>query len=113
MGLTGVAPVLGALTMWQDGNTEILSYFVLFLIGCLAHVYGFVLNDLVDIKVDKLSKELFARPLVRESISRKKATYFAVICMIASFILSIYYFNSQNLTGFFFLIGISANMRHT
>jgi len=66
--------------------------FILFCIGCFSHVYGFVINDLIDIKVDKLSNELFARPLVSGSISRKKAAIFAITCMIISFILSLYFF---------------------
>jgi len=105
MGLTGVAPVLGAFAMWNNENTTVLHYFILFSIGCFSHVYGFVLNDIVDTKVDKLSKELFSRPLVSESISRKKAAYFAVICMISSFIFSIYFFNN-NITVFIIQISI-------
>jgi hypothetical protein len=89
MGLTGVAPVLGALSMWTISETTLFQLFVLFCIGCFSHVYGFVINDLIDIKVDKLSNELFARPLVSGSISRKKAAIFAVACMIASFVVSI------------------------
>ncbi len=92
MGLTGVAPVLGALSMWGIHNTTLFQLCILFCIGCFSHVYGFVMNDIVDIKVDKLSNELFARPLVSGSISRKKAAIFAVVCMISSFILSIFFY---------------------
>ena len=96
MGLTGVAPVLGALSMWTADtpcNFTIFSrLLILFFIGCFSHIYGFVINDLIDIKLDKLSNELFARPLVSGSITRKKATIFAITCMIISFILSLYFF---------------------
>jgi 4-hydroxybenzoate polyprenyltransferase len=93
MGLTAVAPVLGALSMWDVGTLGLLELFFLFIIGCLAHAYGFVLNDVIDIKVDKLSKELTTRPLVRGSITRKRAIAFAVICMIGSFLLSILFYS--------------------
>ena len=95
MGLTGVAPVLGALSMWGIGETHLYKLIVLFAIGCFSHVYGFVINDVVDIKVDKLSRELITRPLVSGTITRKKATYFAISCMIASFLLSIIFFNEM------------------
>ncbi len=104
MGLTGVAPVLGALSMWTISEVTLFQLFVLFCIGCFSHVYGFVINDLVDIKVDKLSNELFARPLVSGSISRKKAAIFAVACMIASFVLSILFY--KELVSYILLISI-------
>lgn len=94
MGLTGVAPVLGALSMWNIGQTSILSAFILFVIGCLSHIYGFVLNDVIDIQVDKLSRDLKARPLVSGTITRKKATYFALSAMVLSWIFSIYFYES-------------------
>jgi 4-hydroxybenzoate polyprenyltransferase len=106
MGLTGVAPVLGALSMWTISEVTLFQLFILFCIGCFSHVYGFVINDLIDIKVDKLSNELFARPLVSGSISRKKAAIFAVACMIFSFILSIYFFKNKELVSCFVLISI-------
>ncbi len=104
MGLTGVAPVLGALSMWAISEVTLFQLFVLFCIGCFSHVYGFVINDLVDIKVDKLSNELFARPLVSGSISRKKAAIFAVVCMIFSFILSIFFY--KGLVSYILLFSI-------
>jgi 4-hydroxybenzoate polyprenyltransferase len=100
MGLTGVAPVLGALAMWNEGSLAPFKLVILFIIGCLAHAYGFVLNDVIDIKVDKLSKDLTARPLVRGSITRRRAAIFAVSCMIGSFLLSLVFF--QELQSFIF-----------
>jgi 4-hydroxybenzoate polyprenyltransferase len=92
MGLTGVAPVLGAVSMWDIESTSLFKLFILFCIGCLSHIYGFVLNDVMDVKIDKLSKELTARPLVSGTITRKKAAFFAISCMIVSLML----------TGFFY-----------
>jgi 4-hydroxybenzoate polyprenyltransferase len=104
MGLTGIAPVIGALSMWNVEETPLFRLFILFFIGCLSHVYGFVLNDVIDIKIDKLSIELSSRPLVRGAITLKKATFFAFVCMIISFILTILFFN--NLNGFSYIISI-------
>ncbi len=93
MGLTAVAPVLGALSMWNVGSLELWKLAILFLIGSMSHVYGFVINDVIDFRLDKLSKDLSARPLVRGSITRRGAAYFAVSCMIGSFLLSFVFFS--------------------
>jgi len=104
MGLTGVAPVLGALAMWNVDTFSPLKLVILFIIGGLSHAYGFVLNDFIDIKVDTLSKDLTTRPLVQGSITRKRAAFFAVSCMIGSFLLSLVFFSE--LQNYFFLIAI-------
>ncbi len=92
MGLTAVAPVLGALSMWNVGTLSLFELFVLFIIGSLAHIYGFVINDVIDFKVDKLSKDLSARPLVKGSITRRQAAFFAISCMIGSLLLSLIFY---------------------
>jgi heme O synthase-like polyprenyltransferase len=94
MGLTGIAPVLGAVSLWNN-QTPLVNLVVLFCIGCLSHMYGFALNDAIDVQIDKLSKDLRARPLVRGTITRRKAAVFAVSCMIASFILSWLFFKDS------------------
>ena len=113
MGLTAVAPVLGALSMWDVGTLSLLELFFLFIIGCLAHAYGFVLNDVIDIKVDKLSKELTTRPLVRGSITRKRAIWFAVICMIGSFLLSFIFYSEPQRYLLLLLILLAAYLLAT
>ncbi len=92
MGLTAVAPVLGALSMWNVGTLTLFELFVLFVIGSFAHIYGFVINDVIDFKVDRLSQDLSARPLVKGSITRRRAAFFAVFCMIGSFVLSLIFY---------------------
>jgi 4-hydroxybenzoate polyprenyltransferase len=104
MGLTAVAPVLGALSMWNIGSLELWKVGILFLIGGLSHIYGFVINDVIDIRLDKLSKDLTARPLVRGSITRRAAVMFAVSCMIVSFLLSFVFYSE--LFRFLVLAGI-------
>ena len=104
MGLTGVAPILGAVSMWGEGQIIPLNLLILFLIGCFSHIYGFVLNDVMDVKIDKLSEELIARPLVSGTITRRNATYFAISCMILSLVLAVFFYDG--IINFIFLISL-------
>ena len=101
LALTGIAPVLGALSVNEN---NLFSLFVLFIIGCLSHIYGFVFNDYIDVKIDKKSGELIERPLVSGAIKRKNALFFAVVSMILSWILALYFFSSPY--NFLMLISI-------
>ena len=85
--LTGVSPVMGAIAMEQY---DLISLFLLFLIGFFGHTYGFVLNDILDYNIDKTSKEISDRPLVSGTITIKKAWIFAIISMTISFIIAFY-----------------------
>lgn len=104
LALTGMAPVLGALSMWNVHKTSFFSLFVLFIIGCLSHIYGFVLNDCIDVKIDKKSGELSERPLVSGAIKRKNALFFAVGSMILSWFFALYFFSAPY--NFLILISI-------
>ena len=85
--LTGISPVMGAIAMQQYNH---LHLFLLFLVGFLGHTYGFVLNDILDYKIDKSSREISSRPLVSGTISIKKAWTIACASMIAAFIVAVY-----------------------
>jgi len=85
--LTGVSPVMGAIAMEQY---NIVTLFLLFLIGFLGHTFGFVFNDIIDYKIDKSSEEISDRPLVSGTISIKKAWIFAIASMIVAFIIALY-----------------------
>jgi 4-hydroxybenzoate polyprenyltransferase len=76
-GLGGLAipVIIGAITVNQ--NLDLYYYIILFVIGSLSSIYGFVLNDYADINVDKLSEELHERPLVKGIISPNTAV---IIC---------------------------------
>ena len=104
MGLTGIAPVVGAISMVNYGQISIFGLFILFIIGCLSHIFGFVLNDILDIKIDKISKELTIRPLVSGKITRKKAFYLAFLSLIISFILSVFFY--ENMSSFIIILSI-------
>ena len=85
--LTGVSPVMGAIAMEQY---NILTLFLLFLVGFLGHTFGFVFNDIIDYKIDKNSKELSDRPLLSGTIAMKKAWVFAISSMTLAFIIAFY-----------------------
>jgi len=70
LGVSTIA-VIGALSV--RGTMEVTQFLILFFIGALYTSLGFVLNDYVDLEIDKGSKELFDRPLVKKTISKKKA----------------------------------------
>ena len=100
--LTGVSPVMGAIAMKQF---DIFYLLILFIIGFLGHTYGFVLNDILDYKIDKHSKELKDRPLVSGTISMKKAWAFALSSIIIAFVLAIYItFTSQSFLPLLILV---------
>jgi 4-hydroxybenzoate polyprenyltransferase len=84
-----MAPVLGAVSA---GEYRLSTLFLLFIIGCFGHAYGFALNDYLDIKIDRGSLELSERPLVRGSISRKEALYFIFTSMLFAFLLCAIFF---------------------
>lgn len=75
MALTGMGPVFGALVMFETSPWRLLTLFIL---GCGAHIFGFVLNDYIDARIDKHSDELSERPLVSGSITPNKALGFAL-----------------------------------
>lgn len=85
--LTGVSPVMGAIAMEQY---NIITLFLLFLIGFFGHTYGFVLNDIIDYNIDKTSKEISDRPLISGTISIKNAWIYAIFSMMIAFIISFY-----------------------
>lgn len=82
LGGLSIAPVFGALSV---GVFNFWQLSVLFLIGAFSAIFGFVLNDYVDVEVDKLSKELSVRPLVKGTISRKTALLICLFCVIGAF----------------------------
>lgn len=103
--LTGVSPVMGAIAMQQY---NILMLFVLFLIGFLGHTYGFVLNDILDYRLDKSSSEISDRPLLSGTITLKQAWVFAIASMLISFILAgVIAFRTNNYFPIF-ILGASA-----
>ena len=87
VGLTAIAPVLGALA---GGEIKLLPLIFFFFVGFFGHSYGFALNDIFDYNVDKLSKELVERPLIKGELTIKKAWIFTIVALILSIVIAIY-----------------------
>lgn len=85
--LTGISPVMGAIAMQYY---DIVNLIILFFIGFFGHTYGFVLNDILDYKIDKYEKELGDRPLVSGTITIQKAWMFALTSLLISLLLALY-----------------------
>lgn len=89
--LTALTPLLGGLVM---GQRDLIPLCVLFLIGFFYHVYGFVLNEYIDIDVDKKSVHLKKKPLVSNIIAKEYALFIALFACICSCVLAIFFFSS-------------------
>ena len=90
---TSVTAVIGALTV-KGSNLAISDFVVLFTMCMLGTIAGYISNDCRDIEIDKLSGELTERPLVKGTISKKKASMIIMSCVIVNFILLfIFYFS--------------------
>jgi len=100
---TALTPVIGALVMGQF-NLSIL--FILFIIGFFYHVFGFVFNEYIDIKVDKKSVDLEKKPLISGAISRQRALFIAAVSGFFTCFLTIYFFFSL-LPILFLIISLS------
>ena len=98
-GAVGLAltPVAGALCMQSYSLSVLLP---LFFIGVISKIYGFVMNDYFDVEIDKLSKELQQRALVKGTISKRNAMYIVFTCSIVGY-LAIFVFFFQHQTAFY------------
>jgi 4-hydroxybenzoate polyprenyltransferase len=93
MALTALVPVVGALVFmgepstWSltDGWDVLPELIVLFILGCMFHVYGFVLNEWSDIEVDKASSDLQDKPLVSGVVSLREAKWTFIMAGLATF----------------------------
>jgi 4-hydroxybenzoate polyprenyltransferase len=97
---TATAPLLGGLVM---GQRDIPHLTILFLIGLLYHIYGFVLNEYSDIEVDKKSADLKNKPLVSGNISKNKALIIVITSIIFGYALIVFFHRSIFPISFFTL----------
>jgi len=91
--------LLGALVM---GQRDLRLLGVVFIIGFFGHIFGYVLNDYADLKVDKKSDELQKKPLVSGQISKNNALILAISAAILAFSITFVYF--PNLLSIIILI---------
>jgi len=84
---TAMAPVLAAAALWPQYAWGYAHLASLFLVGVLVHLYGFALNEYMDLKVDRLAGALSQKPLVSGAIPPKNALYIALGFGIGAFVL--------------------------
>lgn len=89
MGVSTVA-VLGALS--AQGSLEIPQFLILFTMGIIFNILGFVLNDYIDYNIDKRSREISGRPLVKGTISRNTALGISIICYILLYAIALTFY---------------------
>lgn len=89
MFLTTMIPLSGALVM---GETRFSHLIIIFIIGLLAHIYGFAFNHYNDIKIDGLIPKLKERPLPSGTIKKKHASIYILTVLILGFLITFYFF---------------------
>jgi 4-hydroxybenzoate polyprenyltransferase len=82
IGALGIVPVIAALTM---GISDIYPLSLIFIIGAFASVFGFLINDYVDIELDGFVDELKKKPLVSGEVSKKNALLIAFYLAFTTF----------------------------
>jgi len=88
-GLIASLLLIGAVISGQNDPYLVL---IIFSIGIFYHIFLYVLNDYVDLEVDKQSKDLQRKPLVSGVISPKTGLITAILAGLLTYILTIIYF---------------------
>ncbi len=96
----GFTPVFGAIC---NGQFEAFHLLILLIIGLLAHVFTFVQNDYYDIEVDRQSRYVVQRPLIKGGISQSDARIIFLCSMGTAVLLAAGFFFS--LRSFLVLLG--------
>jgi 4-hydroxybenzoate polyprenyltransferase len=82
IGALGIVPVIGALTV---GMYDLYTLTIVFIIGAVASIFGFLINDYVDIELDRYVDDLQKKPLVSGEVSKKNALMIAFILSFTAF----------------------------
>jgi len=98
MGVSNVA-IFGALSV--SGVIELHHFLLLFFIGVAFNILGFVLNDYIDIEIDKKSEDLSDRPLVKGTITKESALRLVFFLYILIFLLAIIFWDLLSLVTLF------------
>jgi 4-hydroxybenzoate polyprenyltransferase len=83
----GVASLTAFFGALSAGEFKFLPLFILAIIGVLATIFSSVFNDYCDLELDKLSKGLTEKPLVKGSIPKIHALYISVFAVIIAYII--------------------------
>ena len=83
-GYTAVLPIFGAVTVTKSQSA--MQLFLLLMVATAFHNYAYVLNDLIDLPIDRTQTSRMHYPLVEGTISIRMATVFAIVNFIAAFL---------------------------
>jgi len=100
LGALAIPPVIGALTV---GMTDLPNLLILFFIGAVSAMYGFILNDYADIELDRLIPELKGKPLVDGTIHPRTAVFICFFLVLLAFFFLFLLWRGQNLNDYKFL----------
>ena len=75
-----------------NGQFDFFPLLGLVIIGIFSHIFGFVQNDYFDLEIDKKSKYVSERPLVKSIVSRKGALFLILFSFFAAIILAYLFF---------------------
>lgn len=100
LGGLSIPPVIAAVSV---GSFDFFTLTLLFLLGAYSSIFGFVLNDFIDVEVDKKSDELKDRPLVSGTISKQAALWICFTVIMLTFLTFFILFYGEVITFFRFL----------
>ena len=109
---TSITAVIGGLTV-KGFSLDFFDFLLLFIIGLIVNIGGQVHNDIVDFDIDKHSKDLKERPLVKGTVSFLTAKVIILLCLFLVFALILYFF--PNIIALFtiiisFIFGVLYNL---
>ena len=89
---TGLIATLSVIGAAVAGQKDPFLLGVVFTIGVFYHVFLYVLNDYIDLEVDKKSKDLQRKPLVSGAIPKQNALILTGFAIVMMYILTIAFF---------------------
>lgn len=99
---TALAPALGAIATGSFSSIQLVSLFIL---GLLYHIFGFVLNEYIDITIDEKAPDLQQKPLVSGKIPEHYALLISGIAIVSGGVILLVVF--QNIVALlFFLLAV-------
>jgi len=84
IGALGISTVIAALTV---NVSNFIDLCIVFAIGAIACVFGFIVNDYIDVELDGLVDVLKEKPLVSGAVSKKNVLMIAFCMIFLSFLL--------------------------
>jgi len=109
LGGLSMAPVFGALSVAATTPVDVVHLIIIFFIGSLSAIYGFVLNDIVDVNIHKLCKDLGNRPLVKGTVPVTHAKIICVSVFVLAFVIIFWFFYQPTVTFYLALASIIAS----